>query len=189
METVSTENLNLKVINARRFSDERGYFYEAFNWEKYRAALNLKHTFAQDNVSSSKHGVLRGLHYQYPQAQGKLVSVIQGEVFDVAVDIRRGSPTYGQWDGVVLSESNQRQFWVPRGFAHGFVVLSDHAIFAYKCDEYYAPMNEKSVAWNDPALNIQWQIKAPIVSPKDSQALMLEQISPDELPRYEDGSL
>lgn len=158
------------------FGDERGFFFESFNQAKFEAAIGRRANFVQDNHSRSVKNVLRGLHYQIQQPQGKLVRVVQGEVFDVAVDIRKSSPTFGQWVGAVLSADNKRQLWVPEGFAHGFVVTSDSAEFLYKTTDYWAPAFERSMAWNDPAIGIEWPIQGmPALSAKDQQALVLAQ--------------
>ncbi|MBA4291097.1 MAG: dTDP-4-dehydrorhamnose 3,5-epimerase, partial [Pseudomonas sp.] len=150
------------------FGDERGFFFESFNARQFAEATGLHREFVQDNHSRSAKGVLRGLHYQVQQAQGKLVRVTAGEVFDVAVDLRRSSPTFGQWVGVHLSAENKRQLWVPEGFAHGFVVLSEFAEFLYKTTDYYAPEHERSIRWDDPTLAIDWPLtEAPQLSAKD----------------------
>ena len=158
------------------FGDERGFFFESFNQAKFEAAIGRQVTFVQDNHSRSVKNVLRGLHYQIQQPQGKLVRVVQGEVFDVAVDIRQSSPTFGQWVGAVLSAENKRQLWVPEGFAHGFVVTSDSAEFLYKTTDYWAPAFERSIVWNDVAIGIVWPIEGePALSAKDQQARLLAQ--------------
>ena len=144
------------LIAPKVFGDDRGFFFESFNQRAFDAATGTQHSFVQDNHSRSRRGVLRGLHYQLHQPQGKLVRVARGRVWDVAVDIRRGSPTFGQWAGAELSEDNQHQLWVPPGFAHGFVVLSDSADFLYKTTDYYAPEHERCIAWDDPQLAIRW---------------------------------
>ena len=162
------------LIRPKVFEDERGFFFESFSEKAFLQGTRQKQiAFKQDNHSKSNKGVLRGLHYQIQQAQGKLVRVTRGSVFDVAVDIRSGSPTYGQWEAIILSEENKTQFWVPPGFAHGFVVLSDTADFEYKCTDYYDPSDEGSILWNDPDLNILWPIDNPQLSEKDSNASML----------------
>ena len=156
------------------FGDERGFFFESFNQTQFETAIGRKVNFVQDNHSRSAKGVLRGLHYQIQQPQGKLVRVTSGAVFDVAVDIRKSSPTFGQWAGVELNAENHCQLWVPAGFAHGFLVLSDAADFLYKTTDYYAPEFERSIAWNDPAIGIQWPIQGePSLSSKDRQAKAL----------------
>jgi len=162
------------LIEPKVFGDDRGFFFVSFNQEKFEAAIGRQVAFVQDNHSRSVKNVLRGLHYQIQQPQGKLVRVVQGEVFDVAVDIRKSSPTFGQWVGEILSAENKRQLWVPEGFAHGFVVLSDTAEFLYKTTDYYAPEHERSIAWNDPAIAIQWPIDGePVLSAKDQQGKSL----------------
>jgi dTDP-4-dehydrorhamnose 3,5-epimerase len=156
------------VLEPRVFGDERGFFFESFNARAFTEATGLKRDFVQDNHSRSQRGVLRGLHYQLQSAQGKLVRVVQGEVFDVAVDIRRRSPTFGRWVGVHLSAENKRQLWIPEGFAHGFLVLSESAECLYKTTDYYAPEHERCIRWNDPDLAIDWPLKdAPQLSAKD----------------------
>ena len=156
------------LIEPKVFGDARGFFFESFNQHAFNEATATDHQFVQDNHSRSVRGVLRGLHYQLRQPQGKLVRVARGRVWDVAVDIRRGSPSFGQWVGAELSEDNQRQLWVPPGFAHGFVVLSDSADFLYKTTDYYAPEHERSLAWNDPTVGVEWSLQgSPLLSPKD----------------------
>lgn len=158
------------LLEPQVFGDDRGFFLESFNQTRFEAAIGRKANFVQDNHSRSAKNVLRGLHYQIRQPQGKLVRVVQGEVFDVAVDIRKGSPSFGQWVGEVLSAGNKRQMWVPEGFAHGFVVLSDTAEFLYKTTDYYAPEHERCIACDDPAIGIRWPIEGtPLVSAKDRQ--------------------
>ena len=163
------------LLEPKVFGDARGFFFESFNQKAFNAATGTDHQFVQDNHSRSTKGVLRGLHYQSQQPQGKLVRVVQGAVFDVAVDIRRSSPTFGQWVGVELSADNHRQLWVPPGLAHGFLVLSDTADFLYKTTDYYAPEHERCIAWNDPQLAIAWPDMgtAPLLSAKDVQGLAL----------------
>ena len=167
------------VLEPRIFTDARGFFFESFNAQTFAAATGLQRDFVQDNHTLSGKGVLRGLHYQVQQPQGKLVRVVRGAVFDVAVDIRKGSPTFGQWVGEELSEDNHRQLWVPPGFAHGFVVLSDAAEFLYKTTDYYAPQFERCIMWNDPTLDIDWPTQLPILSDKDSkgQAFLSAELS------------
>jgi dTDP-4-dehydrorhamnose 3,5-epimerase len=175
MNVIETAIPDLLIIEPQVFGDDRGFFLESFNQEKFRAKTGVTSKFVQDNHSRSTKNVLRGLHYQIQQPQGKLVRVVTGEVFDVAVDIRKSSPTFGQWAGCLLSETNKRQFWVPPGFAHGFVVLSDTADFLYKTTDYYAPEYERSILWNDPGINIDWKIIGePILSPKDQNGLPLK---------------
>lgn len=158
----------LILFEPRIFSDDRGFFFESFNCLKYEEYLGKNVHFVQDNLSSSKKGVLRGLHFQNPpNAQGKLVSVIKGSVLDVAVDLRKGSRTYGKHQLVELSEENKHQFWIPPGFAHGFLALEEGTIFSYKCTNYYSPVHEDTIRWNDPELDINWRIDNPLVSEKD----------------------
>lgn len=165
------------LFEPRVFGDERGFFFESFNEREFVDAVGHSVDFVQDNHSRSRRGVLRGLHYQLPpHAQGKLVRVTSGEVFDVAVDIRKGSPTFGQWVGEILSESNKRQLWIPPGFAHGFVTLSDSADFLYKTSDFYTPTAERCIMWNDPQIGIDWPLTvAPQVSAKDAQGLPFAQ--------------
>jgi dTDP-4-dehydrorhamnose 3,5-epimerase len=164
------------------FEDQRGYFFEAFRAERYEAHGIPGH-FAQDSVSRSRHGVLRGLHFQWPSAQGKLVYVLEGEVFDVAVDVRPQSRTFRQWAGHKLSAENREQLWIPPGFAHGFSVLSDTALFAYKCTTPYDAKSEQAIRWDDKDLAIDWPIEAPTLSKKDAAAPRLREIDPSRLPR------
>ena len=173
MNVISTSISEVLVIEPKVFGDSRGFFFESFNHKNFSQATGLDVKFVQDNHSRSVKGVLRGLHYQIRQPQGKLVRVVRGQVFDVAVDIRRSSPTFGQWVGVELTEDNYRQLWVPPGFAHGFYVLSDTADFLYKTTDYYFPDLERSLLWNDPAIAVSWPIEAdvsPIISAKDKIA-------------------
>lgn len=168
MKCTPTALPEVLILEPRVFGDERGFFYESFNARAFADATGLQRTFVQDNHSRSQRGVLRGLHYQIEQAQGKLVRAIQGEVLDVAVDIRRSSANFGQWVGVRLSAENRRQLWVPEGFAHGFVVLSESAEFLYKTTDYYAPAHERCIRWDDPTLAIDWQLDgSPQLSAKD----------------------
>lgn len=175
MEVIKTEIEGVVIIEPRLFKDERGYFFESFSQRDFNKQVRTIH-FVQDNESKSSYGVLRGLHFQKPPfAQSKLVRVIKGAVLDVAVDIRKGSPTFGQHVAVELTEDNHRQFFIPRGFAHGFSVLSDEVIFQYKCDNFYAPQSEGAIAWNDPALKIDWRIPTEkvILSEKDKHHPLL----------------
>jgi dTDP-4-dehydrorhamnose 3,5-epimerase len=185
MELTETETPipGLKIIQPKVFGDARGFFLETYSSERYRN-IGLPENFVQDNLSYSSQGILRGLHFQNPGAQGKLVTVLQGEVFDVAVDVRWGSPTFGRWYGIYLSADSKKQFWIPAGFAHGFVVTSDSALFSYKCDEYYQPQSEFSLLWNDPDLGIEWPVKAPTLSEKDKKARRLKDLHESELPRF-----
>ena len=174
MKITLTAIPDVLVIEPKVFGDERGFFFESFNQAKFESFIGRQVNFVQDNHSKSVKNVLRGLHYQIQQPQGKLVRVVQGEVFDVAVDIRKSSPTFGKWVGEVLSAENKKQLWVPEGFAHGFVVLSETAEFLYKTTDYYAPEYERSIVWNDPSIDIKWPINGePILSVKDQQAKTL----------------
>lgn len=174
MKAIPTNLPEVMIIEPKVFGDERGFFFESFNAKKFAELTGVDVEFVQDNHSLSAKNILRGLHYQIKQAQGKLVRVVTGEVFDVAVDIRKSSPRFGQWTGVVLSAENQRQLWIPPGFAHGFVVLSDKAEFLYKTTDYWAPEYERSLQWNDPAIGIEWAIQGePVMSAKDQQGKLL----------------
>ncbi|KHN91144.1 dTDP-4-dehydrorhamnose 3,5-epimerase [Pectobacterium actinidiae] len=172
MKIIDTKITDLKIIEPAVFGDERGFFFESFNKKKFEDAIGYSVDFVQDNHSKSSQGVLRGLHYQLaPHAQGKLVRCVEGEVFDVAVDIRKSSPTFGKWVGVYLSAENKRQFWIPAGFAHGFVTLSKTAEFLYKTTNYYAPQSDRGILWNDETIGIEWPMSVdPILSEKDKNA-------------------
>jgi len=179
VKVTATAIPDVLIIEPKVFGDARGFFYESFNHQAFDDATGARYQFVQDNHSRSSKGVLRGLHYQVEKPQGKLVRVTRGAVFDVAVDIRKSSPTFGQWVGVELSEDNHRQLWVPPGFAHGFLVLSEVADFLYKTTDYYAPAHERCIAWNDPILNIRWplaqyEIPTPCLSSKDLKGINLE---------------
>ncbi len=171
------------VVEPEVFGDQRGYFLETYSHERYKQH-GIKEQFVQDNVSFSGRGVLRGLHYQCPRPQGKLVCVLSGEVFDVAVDIRVGSPTFGKWHGVTLSSENNKQYYIPPNFAHGFVVLSETALFSYKCTDYYSQQTEMAIRFDDPEIGIAWPIETPVLSDKDRQAPMLKDIARESLPIY-----
>ena len=174
MKVTPTAIADVLIIEPKVFGDARGFFYESFNQKAFNEATGLNLSFVQDNHSRSAKGVLRCLHYQIQQPQAKLVRVVRGSVFDVAVDIRKGSPTFGKWVGVELSEENHRQLWVPAGFAHGFLVTSESAEFLYKTTDYYAPEHERCIAWNDPTINIDWPLTMqPSLSAKDQQGLAL----------------
>ena len=178
MKVIKTKLEGVVIIEPQVFFDDRGYFFESFSQQRFNEQV-VPITFVQDNESKSSYGVLRGLHFQKPPfAQSKLVRVVKGKVLDVAVDLRKDSPTFGQYESVVLSEENKRQFFIPQGFAHGFAVLSEEAIFQYKCDNYYAPQSEGSVRWNDPTIAIDWQLpeKDIILSAKDEKAPLLSQL-------------
>jgi dTDP-4-dehydrorhamnose 3,5-epimerase len=182
MKVVQTQIPDVLIIEPKVFGDQRGFFSVTFKADRY-AACGIKGPFVQDNISRSARGVLRGLHLQNPRRQGKLVSVLRGRIRDVAVDVRRGSPTFGRHVIVDLSEDDRRQLWVPRGFAHGFLVLSDVAEFFYKCDDFYSPSDEIAVRWNDPALAIAWGIESPLLSARDAAAPLLADVQ--TLPVYE----
>jgi len=174
MKTTPTALSDVLIIEPKVFGDERGFFFESFNSRVFEELTGLTRNFVQDNHSRSAKNVLRGLHYQIRHPQGKLVRVCVGEVFDVAVDIRKSSPTFGQWAGVILSAENKRQLWVPEGFAHGFLVLSDVAEFLYKTTDYWYPEHERSIIWNDPEIGIQWPVlDAPVLAGKDASGILL----------------
>ncbi|MDQ3060471.1 MAG: dTDP-4-dehydrorhamnose 3,5-epimerase [Pseudomonadota bacterium] len=176
MKVTPTAIADVLIIEPKVFGDARGFFYESFNQKAFNEATSTTYQFVQDNHSRSARGVLRGLHYQIEQPQGKLVRVVRGSVFDVAVDIRQSSPTFGKWVGVELSEDNHRQLWVPPGFAHGFVVTSELAEVLYKTTDYYAPVHERCIAWNDPAIRIEWPVQGwPSLSEKDQHGMALAQ--------------
>ena len=175
MQAVKTSIAEVMIFEPKIFGDERGFFYESFNAKVFEHATGLNPHFVQDNHSKSAKNVLRGLHYQIEQAQGKLVRVTRGEVFDVAVDMRVSSPTFGQWAGTILSGDNKHQMWIPSGFAHGFLVLSDTAEFLYKTTDFYAPQHECCLKWDDPAVGIKWPLQdAPLLSAKDNMGLSLQ---------------
>ncbi len=174
MNVIKTEIPDLLIIEPKVFGDERGFFFESFNARAFAEKTGVMDSFVQDNHSRSAKGVLRGLHYQIQQPQGKLVRAVEGEIYDVVVDVRRSSPTFGKWEGVTLSAENKRQLWVPVGFAHGFVVTSDYAEVLYKTTDYWAPEHERSISWNDPALAIDWPLDGePLLSAKDKAGVPL----------------
>jgi dTDP-4-dehydrorhamnose 3,5-epimerase len=174
VKIIPTAIPNVLVLEPRVFGDERGFFFESFNHRLFQEKTGLNPTFVQDNHSRSSKNVLRGLHYQIKQPQAKLVRVIAGEVFDVAVDLRKSAPTFGKWTGTILSATNKRELWIPEGFAHGFLVLSDPADFVYKTTDYYAPEHERSIIWNDPDIGIDWPLQGePILAAKDRVARRL----------------
>lgn len=184
MNVVSTDIPGVLIIEPRVFGDHRGFFTELFQTERYKAAgVGVAGPFVQDNLSRSTKNVLRGLHVQNPNPQGKLVTVLSGAVLDFAVDVRRGSPTFGRHVSVELNDQNRRQFWVPRGFAHGFVVLSDTADFFYKCDALYSPADELVIKWDDPALGLDWSTTAPAISKRDQEGISLNDAH-SRLPAY-----
>lgn len=181
MRRIDTDLPGVCVIEPKVFGDERGFFFESYNQARF-AELGIEANFVQSNVSRSAKGVLRGLHYQWPNPQGKLVQVLDGEVYDVAVDIRRGSPTFGRWAAAILSADNKRMFWVPEGFAHGFAVLSDNATFCYQCTALYDGAADAGVRWNDGDIGVDWPIAEPQLSAKDKAAPFLADIPPARLP-------
>jgi dTDP-4-dehydrorhamnose 3,5-epimerase len=183
MKVIETALPSALILEPQVFGDARGFFYESYNEAKYRAA-GVDHRFVQSNVSRSARGVLRGLHYQWPNPQGKLVSVLEGEVYDVAVDIRLGSPTFGRSIGVMLTADNHRHFWVPEGFAHGFCVLSEFATFTYQCTALYDAKADAGVRWNDADLGIDWPLSAPLLSDKDGKTPLLKDVAPERLPIF-----
>ncbi|WP_166260747.1 dTDP-4-dehydrorhamnose 3,5-epimerase [Marinobacter salicampi] len=184
MKITPTAIPEVLLLEPRAFSDERGFFMETFQAERYRAA-GIAAPFVQDNLSRSEQGVLRGLHFQHPYGQGKLVYVLEGEVFDVAVDVRRGSPTFGNWVGVYLDSTKKSQFWIPPGFAHGFCVTSPTALFAYKCTALYSPGTERSLRWDDPVIGIDWPLQKVSLSSKDRSAPCLRDLNQGHLPEYQ----
>jgi dTDP-4-dehydrorhamnose 3,5-epimerase len=183
LKRIDTDLPGCCIVEPAVFGDARGYFYESFNAEKY-AALGINARFVQSNVSRSVRGVLRGLHYQWPNPQGKLVGVLEGEVYDVAVDIRRGSPTFGRWTAAMLTADNKRQFWIPEGFAHGFCVVSDSATFVYQCTALYDRAADAGIRWNDAQLAIDWPVAEPLLSDKDKGTPFLADVAPGKLPAY-----
>jgi dTDP-4-dehydrorhamnose 3,5-epimerase len=184
MKVVSTALDGVLIIEPRVFEDSRGFFMETFHRKRY-AEQGIRVEFCQDNLSASSRGTLRGMHYQVRHAQAKLVQVLQGEVYDVVVDIRRGSPTLGRWVGLTLSQRNRHQVFIPRGLAHGFCVISQTATFVYKCSDFYSPEDEAGVLWNDPDLGIDWPVSAPILSEKDARLPRLRDIPEERLPVYD----
>jgi len=187
LKVLPTKLDGVYIIEPQVFSDARGFFMETYHQRRY-AESGINRTFLQENLSRSVRGTLRGLHYQLKYAQAKLIQAIRGEVFDVVVDIRRGSPHFGQWIGVILSEENKRQLFVPDGFAHGFCVLSDSADIVYKCSDFYAPEDEGGILWSDPNLAIDWPIANPLLSEKDSRLPHLADVLPERLPLYKEGT-
>ncbi len=183
MKVSDTGLKGCRIVEPQMFGDERGFFMETWNAARY-AQFGIDAVFHQSNISSSMRGVVRGLHYQWPNPQGKLVSVLEGEVYDVAVDIRRGSPHFGQWAAVLLSAQNKRQLWIPEGFAHGFAVLSERALFSYMCTNVYDKAADAGVRWDDPAIGIDWPIGEPLLSDKDAKAPLLAEVAEDRLPAY-----
>jgi len=183
MNVKETRLSGVLIVEPDVFADKRGFFLETWSTTRYEQA-GIPGPFVQDNASFSSKGILRGLHFQHPQSQGKLVQILSGEVVDVAVDIRVGSPTFGQWVSERLSETNHRQLYVPAGFAHGYCVMSETALFSYKCTDFYNPATEGSISWNDPDLGIDWPVAEPILSPKDADCPRLKDIPEGRLPRF-----
>lgn len=186
MKIIETDLPGCVVVEPQVFGDSRGFFFESFNRDRFAEHGLAVPQFVQGNVSSSARGVLRGLHYQWPKPQGKYVSVIEGEVWDVAADIRRGSPTFGRWTAVVLSAENRRHFWIPAGFAHGFVTLSERAVFTYLCTETYDRAADAGIRWNDGELAVDWPVSEPVLSEKDAKAPFLAEVAPERLPVFAD---
>jgi len=180
MNVLTCDIPGLLILEPKVFGDARGFFLETWNQCRYHEA-GISVDFVQDNVSFSRRGILRGLHFQNPKPQGKLLQVLQGEVFDVAVDVRRSSPTFGKWHGLVLSSENKRQFYIPPGFAHGFAVLSETGLFHYKCTEFYSPKDEVAIRWDDPDIGIKWPLKEPLLSERDAKGLLLRDAPPERL--------
>jgi dTDP-4-dehydrorhamnose 3,5-epimerase len=183
MKITQTNLPGVMIIEPRVFPDGRGFFFESYHRERF-SQYGIKDEFVQDNLSYSVKDTLRGLHYQSPHSQAKLVQVLSGEAFDVAVDIRAGSPTLGRWTGIILSSENKKQFYIPKGFAHGFCVLGDTAIFSYKCDDFYTPECEGGILWSDPDLAIDWPVNTPLLSEKDNRYPCLRDIPRERLPVY-----
>lgn len=184
MKVKETKLPGVLVLEPEVFSDERGFFLETWSSTRYEN-VDIRGPFVQDNVSFSRKGVLRGLHFQYPQSQGKLVQVLSGRVVDVAVDIRVGSPTFGHWISEVLSDANHRQMYIPPGFAHGYYVTSETAVFSYKCTDFYNPTTESGIIFNDPDLNIDWSTRQPVLSTKDANYPRLKDLPHDKLPHFQ----
>ena len=185
MKIIDTKLPGVLIIEPDIFGDSRGFFMETYHKERYGAA-GMDAEFVQDNTSFSTKGTLRGLHFQYPHSQAKLVQVFMGEVFDVAVDIRKGSPTFGQWFGTTLSSDNKQQLFIPAGFAHGFLVLSETALFSYKCTDFYSPTHERGILWSDPNIGIEWPINNPLLSDKDEKYPRFKDLNPEYLPPFID---
>ena len=183
MKVIPTELDGVVILEPDVYGDHRGFFMESYQKKRY-LANGIDAVFVQDNTSFSVRNTLRGLHFQYPNGQAKLVQALQGEIYDVAVDIRAGSPTFGEWTAAVLSSENHRQFFIPKGFAHGFCVLSETALFMYKCSDYYRPHHENGICWDDPKLAIEWPVEDPVLSDRDQGWAYLDAIDPERLPRY-----
>ncbi len=183
MKATETSLPGVLILEPQVFGDDRGYFYESHHQDKF-AALGIQANFVQSNVSRSVKGVLRGMHYQWPHPQAKLVSVLEGEAYDVAVDIRRGSPTFGKWAGVMLTAENKRHLWIPEGFAHGFCVVSEFATFTYQCTALYDHTADAGIRWNDADIAIDWPLSAPLLSDKDARTPLLKDVAPERLPVF-----
>lgn len=183
MKVLETSLPGCVIIEQAVYEDARGFFFESWNSERF-GAHGLPEKFVQSNVSSSSRGVLRGLHYQWPRPQGKLISVIEGEVYDVAVDLRRGSPYFGKWTSTILDSRSKRQLWIPEGFAHGFAVLSERAVFSYLCTDVYVKDADAGVRWDDPAIGIEWPVQAPLLSDKDAMAPLLADVPEERQPVF-----
>jgi dTDP-4-dehydrorhamnose 3,5-epimerase len=183
VKVIKTSLAGVLAIEPDIFEDDRGYFLETYQEKRYRE-IGIDVRFVQDNLSYSRKGTLRGLHFQHPRDQAKLVQVIQGNVYDVVVDIRKGSPTYGKWTGVELSGENKRQFFIPPGFAHGFCVMSESAVFSYRCSDYYSPESEVGILWSDPDIGIDWPVTEPLLSKKDREYPRLKDVPESRLPVY-----
>jgi len=181
MKIITTSIAGILIIEPKTFQDKRGFFMETYNRNRYNA-IGINATFVQDNLSCSLKNTVRGLHFQIKHPQAKLIQVISGEIFDVAVDLRRGSATFGNWTGIHLSDENRRQVFIPEGFAHGFCVLSEFALFYYKCSDFYAPDDEGGIIWSDPDIGIEWPVINPIISEKDKQYQKLSRLNADQLP-------
>jgi dTDP-4-dehydrorhamnose 3,5-epimerase len=184
MNVLDTSITGLIIIEPSIFRDKRGYFVETYHQKKYSEGTGIHKKFVQDNLSHSVQGTLRGLHYQLPHSQAKLINVVRGSIYDVVLDIRRESPTFGQWLGIQLSEEDMRQLYVPEGCAHGFCVLSEIADVIYRCSDFYYPENEGGIFWNDPDLGIEWPVENPLLSEKDRQLPYLKDVPPEKLPFY-----
>ncbi len=183
MKVIETDLPGCLIIEPKVFGDARGAFYESWNQRAF-AEVGLDLRFVQSNVASSGRGVLRGLHYQWPNPQGKLISVLEGEVYDVAVDIRRGSPTFARWTAAVLSAENHRHFWIPEGFAHGYLALTERVVFTYLCTAFYDRAADAGIRWNDAGIGIDWPVREPVLSDKDTKSPFLDEIAPERLPAY-----
>lgn len=183
MKILTTSIEGILIIEPKIFKDKRGYFMETYNQSRYNES-GINRTFVQDNLSYSLKNTVRGLHFQIKHPQAKLIQAISGEIFDVAVDLRPGSSTFGKWTGIHLSDENRRQVFIPEGFAHGFCVLSEFALFCYKCSDFYTPDDEGGIVWSDPSIGIEWPVESPIISEKDNQFQKLSDLTPEQLPSF-----